>query len=158
MKGYSKDNIKLSYYGEPMFYINEKKRTVTCKLAAFLGGPVEDGAVPFGFEGVNFPPTEISVSSTARCHKDDVFDVEKGKRIALSKAENELYGQASQYVSQVAEKMDFIRTACNSFFTKSVRCQAHNIDYIDSLTMPAHPKYNKNPLPRKRGVEVVHIK
>lgn len=149
---YNRNSIKISFYREPEFYVNEKKRTVTCKLVGLLNGPYENSG------SVIFPSELIRVSSTARCHKDDTFDVEKGKRIALSKAENEMYCQASLLVSQFVEKLDFLRNACNDFAVKSIRCQAHNIDYIDSLTMPAHPMYNKNPLPRKRGVEMVHIK
>lgn len=153
MKGYNRETIKLSYCGEPEFFINEKKRTVTCKLVANLIGPEYHVWGEIQFDG-----DILKASATARCHKDDVFDIERGKRIALSKAENELYSKASMYVSDVAEKLDFIRTACNDFFKKSIMCQAHNIDYIDSLSVPAHPRYNKDVLPRKKGVEVNHIK
>ena len=137
MKGYNRNAIKVSF-NEPEFYINERKRTVTCRLEGFLNGPQDNAAWT---EEIDFPSTTLTTSSTARCHKDDNFDIERGKRIALSKAENEIYSMAS-----------------NEFAAKSIRCQAHNIDYIDSLSMPAHPRYNNNVLPRKKGVEVVHIK
>ena len=154
MKGYSKTLVKISYDGEPKFYVNELKRTVTCKLSGNLNGPCEDEM----WGDVDFPYKRISVAATARCHKDDEFDIERGKRIALSKAENELYSNASIEVSKFCEKLDFMRKVCDDFFIKSVRCQAHNIDYIDSLTMPEHPLYNKGILPRKRGTVVEHIK
>ena len=154
MKGYNRNTIKVSFE-EPEFYINEKKRTVTCKLEGFLNGPQDNSSWT---EDIDFPSSTLTVSSTARCHKDDTFDIERGKRIALSKAENEIYCMATLEVSKVAEKLDFLRNACNDFAAKSIRCQAHNIDYIDSLSMPAHPRYNNNVLPRKKGVEVVHIK
>lgn len=155
MKGYNRNAIKVSF-NEPEFYINEKKRTVTCRLEGFLNGP-QDNAASWT-EEIDFPSTMLTTSTTARCHKDDTFDVERGKRIALSKAENDIYSMATLEVSKVAEKLDFLRTACNEFAAKSIRCQAHNIDYIDSLSMPAHPRYNNNVLPRKKGVEVIHIK
>lgn len=153
MKGYNRNNIKVSF-GEPEFYVNEKKRTVTCRLEGYLNGP---NTMSWADE-ISFPNSNLTTSSTARCHKDDKFDIERGKRIALSKAENDIYSMATIEVSRVAEKLDFLRTACNDFAAKSVRCQAHNIDYIDSLSMPAHPNYNNNVLPRKKGVEVSHIK
>ena len=158
MKGYNRDNVKLSYIGEPEYYINEKKRTVTCKLRAEMLGPEEISSGWISPKYISFPFETMVSTATARCHKDDKFDIERGKRVALSKAENELYSMASLKVSEVAEKLDFLRTACNDFFKKSIRCQAHNIDYIDSLTMPAHPKYNNTPLGPKRGIEMEHIK
>ena len=148
-------NNKLSLR-EPEFYINEKKRTVTCKLSGFLFGPCDyrDWMMP----GINFPQKNYSVIATAHCNKNDVFDIERGKRIAMSKAENSIYSKAAIEVSNVCEKLDFLRDACNSFFKKSLKCQAHNIDYIDSLTMMAHPKYSNKPLPEKHGIVVEHIK
>ena len=157
MKGYDRDNVKLSYIGEPAYYINEKKRTVTCKLRAYLFGPVETKGGMWT-RGIDFPYETLTVTSTAYCHKGDKFDIERGKRVALSKAENELYSTASLKVSEIAEKLDFLRDACNDFFKKSIRCQAHNIDYIDSLTMPAHPRYHSAALGPKRGIEMEHIK
>lgn len=157
MKGFNKNLIKLSYTGEPKFFINEKKGTVTCKMSAVLNGPCE---IIDSFIGgdVSFPSSFMNSTGVARCHEGDVFDVEIGKRIALSKAENCLYNNAAIKVSEYCEKLDFMRSVCNEFAAKSFRCQAHNLDYIDSLTMPAHPKFNNNPLPRKRGTVVSHIK
>jgi len=156
MKGYSRTNIKLSMT-EPMYYINEKKRTVTCKLNGFLDGPVE-GNCWLTMGDINFPHKQYETTTTAYCHENDRFDIERGKRIALSKAENELYNQAALEVSSVMDKIDFLREACKDFFNKALKCQAHNIDYIDSLSMPAHPKYEDGELPEKRGLIVEHIK
>ena len=158
MKGYSKDVVKISYDGEPLFYINERKRTVTCVLRGTLRGPEYYNGNFIDWDGVSFNDKRISATETARCHKDDAFDVERGKRIALSKAENALYTKATLEVSKTIEQLDFIRDACDKFVIKAFNCQAHNFDYIDSLTMPAHPKYNDGPLSPKKGVEVSHIK
>ena len=111
MKGYNRNNIKLSI-DEPMFFVNEKKRTVTCKLNGFLSGPCSYNE--WMMAGINFPDKEYSITATAYCHENDVFDVERGKRIALSKAENGLYNKASLDVSNICERLDFLRDACNS--------------------------------------------
>lgn len=155
MKGYNRNNIKLSLE-EPMFYINERKRTVTCKLNGTLDGPCR--YEEWMMAGISFPPMEYSTTTTAYCHENDTFDIERGKRIALSKAENELYNKAALEVSNVCEQLDFLRDACNSFFKKSLKCQAHNNDYIQSLSVPTHPNYTDGELPEKRGLIVEHIK
>lgn len=158
MKGYDRDNVKLSYNGEPKYYINEKMRTVTCTLKAILGGPTQLFKGWIIEDGVNFPSKELTATATAYCHEDDTFDIERGKRIALSRAENELYAKALLQVSEVAERLDFMRKACNSFVKKSIKCQSHNLDYIDSLSVKTHPMYKEGPLPKKRGTVVQHIK
>ena len=153
MKGYSTNNIKVSFIHEPRFFINEKKRTVTCLLCGRLSGPEENV-----WPSLDFPAKSIEVRATAKCNKNDVFDIERGKRIAESKAENSFYNEAAIEVSRFAEKLDFLRSACNEFAAKSIRCQAHNIDYIDSLSMPAHPLYCNKVLPKKSGIVIEHIK
>jgi hypothetical protein len=159
MKNYTRSNIKISYQGEPIYYINEKKRTVTCQLTGLLVGPQElERGIWDTVDSISYPTMPLSVTATARCHENDRFDVERGKRIALSKAENEIYNRATVEVSNVCEKLDFLRSACNDFVKKSISCQAHNIDYIDSLSVPAHPKYTNEPLREKRGTVVGHIK
>ena len=155
MKGYNRNNIKISYLGEPKYYINEKKRTVTCNLLGMLVGPTFNGDY---WDNINFPSPMYNIFSTAHCRKGDKFDIERGKRIALSKAENKMYNTALLEVSTVAERLDFMRKACDEFARKSIICQSHNNDYIESLTVPSHPKYNNKPLPEKKGIVVEHIK
>ena len=154
MKGYNRNNIKISYLGEPHYYVNEKKRTVTCNLLGMLVGPTFNS----DWDNINFPSPMYNIFATAYCREEDKFDIERGKRIALSKAENNMYNTAMLEVSNVAERLDFMRNACDEFAKKAIACQSHNIDYIDSLTMPAHPKYSNKPLPEKKGVIVEHIK
>lgn len=150
MKGYNREDIKVRYIGVPMFYVNEKKGTVTCKVNATVIGPSKTD-FPWNSE-IEFPTKEISAEYTTRCHPDDTFDAERGKRIALARAENMLYAQASNHVSEVIRDLNDMLQACTKFAEKSVYCRAHNVDYVDSLTMPAHPKYKSGPMKAKSNM------
>jgi hypothetical protein len=154
MKGYNRDSIKVSFSEEPTFYINKRKKMITCKLVGVLRGPNETkGWFDLCGGCLDFPEKTIVAVGTAKCHKNDAFDIERGKRIAMSKAENAIYNRASSTVEDVVSKINFLNKVCEDFRAKAFRCQAHNLDYIDSLSMPAHPLYNKNKLSKKEGIE-----
>lgn len=141
MKGYERGNIKVSYFDDPVFYINEPKRTVTCKLSARTFVPEENY---FSGEAVvSMRPFTISEIATAKCHKNDTFDVERGKKIALAKAKSAVYLSAVHGVQKQIEQMNYLINAAEKFVDKGYRCIAVNEDYVDKLSMPGHPEYIK---------------
>lgn len=84
------------------YYVNEKKRSVTCVLRGYTecDGRVDD--IRLKNEGVIDPLVwgnnrfirdymEFTVCATTRCTENDEFDTNIGKKIALQKAKIKLY-------------------------------------------------------------------
>lgn len=154
MKGYNRNNIKITYVGEPVFYINERKKKIACRLAALLQVP-ETGWLE---DGPSMNMKDIIETVTVKCHEGDTFDVERGKKIALAEAKSAVYLSAIREVSKQAEKLQFLLNASNDFIEKGYACMACNDEYVDELSIVAHPKYIKDIKPIKEGTVAAHIK
>ena len=147
MKGFSRNNVKLTYTGVPEFYINENKRTVVCKLHTYVATPVDETH----FRGISLRSFSVNAIGRAKCSKDDEFDVERGKRIALGRAKSNIYIEAIHNITEQAEKLKYLHTICADFVKKAYTTVAVHDEYVDSLTFPAHPDYKKTVLPLKSG-------
>lgn len=135
---YNRNNFKLSFDKfNKHFYVNEKKRTVTCVVEAVLNVPSSWDSV------VNLWNKPFKVACTSKCHPDDRFDVDRGKRIALAKAENKTYEMSLKYLHEYEEHLLFILNAIENFRDKSNRQCEHNLDFIETLTNENHPMYKK---------------
>lgn len=142
------DNAKFNVtdqLNDTQFYVNEKKGTVVCVLEGYLNTPTGVGDILY------LPDRIFKGVGVAKCAKDDVFDVERGKRIALAKAENKVYESAMNYISKTTNRLADILSAYSKFCDKGCYTCSHNEDYIDSLSYEAHPNYIKNLKPLKRG-------
>ena len=145
---YNRHNFKLTFINdETKFFVNEHTGIVTCVLYGILKSPIPNSynycaLVPeMGFKGVGI----------AKCKKSDIFDVERGKRIALARAENKAYLNALGYLNEKATEFTYFLNAIEKFGDKTFRCCAHNEDYIDSLSYDAHPNYVKDLKPLKHN-------
>ena len=136
---YPRTDFKLSIDdSQTKFFINQEKGVVTCVIEAYLitpeivRGPIAIYSEYFKARGV------------AKCHNDDIFDVERGKRIALAKAENAVYTKAIKFLNDqmfITNKyLDKIKT----FINKGMKQCFHNNDYIESIHNTKHPLYKKN--------------
>lgn len=136
---YSRDDFKLSFLkSKAQFFVNEKKRIVSCVVEGELKSPYNwNSSVSIGY------PT-LKGTGVATCKDGDVFDVERGKRIALAVAENDVYSQAKTYLSTVMKELQFFSRKISDFNTKSDRCREHNKDYITSIHDKNHPMYKTN--------------
>ena len=145
---YNRTNIKLSFFNnETKFFVNEEKGTVACKVYACVMTPWANGSI------VGLPYGMIATGvGVAKCMEGDTFDVERGKRIALAKAENKAYLEALDQLVEYRNELDFFTNAINEFEDKTYHCCAHNEEFIQSLSYEAHPKYKKDLKPLKRGL------
>ena len=145
----SGENFKVSYAdNSAKFFVNEEKRTVACELTGALTIPEE---VEDFFECASWEV--ITVTAVARCSKNDTFDVNRGKRIALAKAENKVYLQALRLINEASEGAEDLLSARDRFAQKAYACCAHNEEYIDSISYPQHPNYKATVTEPKRGRE-----
>lgn len=144
--GFNRSDIKVSFNNEgTKFYVNEKKGTVVCAVEAVL-------LVPTNWDGCVFVPgVRIIEKGIAKCAPGDTFDVERGKRIALARAENKVYLSALKHLDGFMEQIAVIVNAYEEFNDKAYHACAHNEDYIESLSYEAHPKYKKDLTQMKKG-------
>lgn len=149
MKNYNRDYFKLSFDKEDtQFYVNEKKKSVTCKVTCVLH-------VPYSWESpVHIPWKCFNITATTKCCDSDVFDVERGKRIAMAKAENKAYSQAASYLFEQLKHLMFFQTSIYKFLEKTDHQCAHNEEYIDSVSNPKSPNYKENLTGVKSGTTI----
>lgn len=150
MKNYNRDYCKLLFDKEDtQFYVNEKKKTVTCKVTCVLH-------VPYSWESpVDMLGRTFHIVATTKCCDSDVFDVERGKRIAMAKAENKAYTQAATYLFEHLKHFMFFQTSIYKFLDKTDHQCAHNEEYIDMISNPKNPNYKKELKGVKNGVTIV---
>lgn len=143
---FNRNNFKISFVNEmTRFFVNEEKRTVVCVLYGNLNVPtIWDGCV-------YIPQNLLCERGVAKCAPEDVFDVERGKRIALAKAENQMYLSALKYLDNYMAQIAVFVNAFEMFNDKAYHACAHNDDYISSLSYEAHPNYRENLTPLKKG-------
>lgn len=148
--------FKISFNEEPQFFIDEKRKTVVCKMIGLLRGPFADY---WGGEvSLKELYEEIEGVAVAKCSEKDTFDINRGKRIALAKAENTIYKLARNFLTErITEIYTSILRKTAEFSQKSDWCINHNKFYIDKLSNENNPEYVKEVLPPKRGTEVKHI-
>lgn len=143
MKNYDRNDFKLTFLKEyTKFYVNEMEETVACTVIAELKTPQEsnyDANIPF-----KIPYKIIRCSSVASCHNGDIFDVEKGKRIALAKAENKAYRKASSYLFESQKHLNFLSSSIDKFISKGFNQCLHNDEYVQIISDVNHPKYKEN--------------
>lgn len=147
MKGYNRTYLKLSFDKENThFYVNEKKKTVVCMVNSFLNTPYNPQS-PVDVYGKYFKGIGV-----AKCHGEDIFDVERGKRIALTKAEDNAYANALKYLGEQRKYLVEMMFMIDSFSNKANHQFEHNHDYIESVSNINHERYKSEVLPVKRGV------
>lgn len=143
---FTRNDFKISFDGESTeFFVNEKKGTVVCVLTGILDTPKDYD------ESIWIPNKFFKEKGIAKCVDGDVFDVERGKRIALAKAENRMYISALRYIENCVKPYEFVFNAFEKFTDKAYHTCAHNDEYICSLSYEAHPRYVKDLKPLKRG-------
>lgn len=141
MNKYYRNDVKLSFNKESIvFFVNEDKKVVTCKMDAELLMPHK-----YPIDGtIYLDNTFIKGVGVAKCCKEDVFDIERGKRIALAKAESNAYSKArnytNKYVVELIQNLDIL----SDFDEKCLSCIEHNEDYIESVSNTEHPLYKKD--------------
>lgn len=123
------ENFKLTMRPEfTQFFVDGAN--VTCKMYYQLLAPE-----PF-FELCGF--VAGVVVATAHCHKDDTFNLETGKKVALAKAESRAYKEARRVMNRRLQ--DTVNTVvqladmAERFSEKAETAIEHNKEYITRIT------------------------
>ena len=88
--------LKLSFFGEPVFYVNEKKKSTTCKLMAHLKVPNDTVGNLLCIK--EFIIDDFVVTATVTLQEGDEWDSDKGRRLAYAKAKKKAYMHARQLI------------------------------------------------------------
>ena len=98
-KSDSVSRIKLSFDGDPQFFINTKNKTVTCKIRSHINYPSELRLLNvYSFYKNNGIFTSVGV---AKLHEGDEWNEELGRRIAEAKAKRHAYAAGFNYANSI---------------------------------------------------------
>lgn len=98
------DKLKFDYY------VNEEKRTVACKLTVppnFVDTELGDILLRNDFYSsyCSFDDKQYEYIGVAKCHPEDTFEVDKGKRIAKLKALKKFNADKYLYFTQFSTSL-----------------------------------------------------
>lgn len=115
-KGKELPRLKLSFIGEPIFYVNEKKKSITCKLVVRIKAPKYTVANLLCIK--EFLIDNFDVSATVTLREGDEWDFVKGRRLAHAKAKKEAYTLArnriiNECLVPLRESAMIIANACD---------------------------------------------
>ena len=110
------------------FYVDKNKRAVTCVIKGSLDTDVCD-CIYLGDMWDNlrhkfnlYPPgTILTFIATTKCHKDDIFDEVKGKRIAESKAKAKMFKYYARMFSAIENSLN------TNILSKIIRLKIANV-------------------------------
>ena len=145
--------IEFSKSGNVVYYIDTESKTVIAKLRCheddpmtLIGsqlmkqtsgdgfGPLELAAYPFFFEEFKIQNDYIG---KAKCHPDDEFDIDFGKRLALLRAKQKyldaverVLDKSNKWVEQVANRIDRL---CMSQYRKVIDNRIAENTLLDTL-------------------------
>ena len=88
--------LKLSFIGEPVFYTNKKNKTTTCVLKAYIKAPNETAANLLCIK--ELITHVFTVAATVALQEGDMWDSDKGLRLAHAKAKRKAYIHARRLI------------------------------------------------------------
>jgi hypothetical protein len=132
------------------YYVNEKKRTVTVKADVTVSTPeyitnvIDRDQLPNGFDEAGIFEWDtredgmFELSWTAKCAEGDVFDVEKGKKIAIAHLEANAYNRVAKsltrWLIRFRKFINIIEVRADEFIDKANSAAEHDLTYIDSIS------------------------
>lgn len=137
--------LKLSFDNNIRYFVNEKKRTVTCVLnAKFTEAPRY--TFPYGIPEYTLCD-KIKGVGVAKCAEGDTFNADFGKSIARARAEIDAYMNANRYIEKYKEALEKSIHSLDNFISKSYNYAVHNLSYIDKKVSCLYDKhdYEMNP-------------
>ena len=121
--------IKIHFYGEKF---SHKGNKVVCVVNYNIYAPeYYDKHGSYG----NFRFETMKAIGVAVCGEDDIFDFEKGKKIAKARAETEAYKRATELLrDKVFNLANAYVNMYTDFYLKNMNVRKHNKEYIKKLT------------------------
>lgn len=126
------------------YFVNEAKRTVTVVADVAVKTPgdilntINQAQLPTGFNENMYPwEDSITMRHTAVCSKDDQWDVEKGKKIAMAMLEAKAYESMMKRLNTWYERFtDFserLWNVINDFNARAYTASSHDRSYVNRI-------------------------
>lgn len=126
------------------YFVNEAKRTVTVVADVAVKTPgdilntINQAQLPTGFNENMYPwEDHITMRHTAVCSKDDQWDVEKGKKIAMAMLEAKAYESMMKRLNTWYERFtDFserLWNVINDFNARAYTASSHDRSYVNRI-------------------------
>ena len=115
-------NITLSFQ-TPRYVVNEKNGVVICYLDFRINYP------HLLYNHTYWHPMQ-SVKALTIVKDNDTFDVAKGKKIALAKAENKAYLKVQNYVKMAEKDLSKVLQTISNYNRKADKVINHNLEYL----------------------------
>ena len=114
------------------YFINEEKKTVSCKMFYRLK---VDSDICESLAGLldEFPTYLQYVTATTHLSKGDIFDVKKGMQVARAKAETMAYKNMRQIIKNLSSKLSRMLVVTTDFEKKADETINHNKRYIETF-------------------------
>ena len=123
------------------FFVNEEKKIVTCIITAdFNINKLEHPPLTYLTPKV-FVENGIGNSSAivevgiAKCNPLDVFDIDKGKRIAESRAKQQIFKKANRFYTSVSVEIESKISYFDELAETCLRISQNEIDYLENKLM-----------------------
>lgn len=146
-----RESFKLSFNPNPKYYVNTKKKKVTCILSATFLVP---SFTADDYKAIlpNMFSLDIQAKGVAKCSEKDDFDANRGMHIALAKAEMKAYRAAKEYLNECTGTVMTMAKMANDFFAKADYFLKHNEEHVEVLSDVNNENYNKNLKPIKANI------
>lgn len=123
-----RNEIKISFTDQK-FYVNQETKEIVCVLSF---KPLYPPFVKNVLEQLCIVVPE-TCKSIARLKEQDIFNVAKGQKVALAKAENKAYRIVGKQLKIAQEYINLANWQISSFSNKVDFVTNHNVEYINKF-------------------------
>lgn len=123
-----RNEIKISFTDQK-FYVNQETKEVVCVLSF---KPLYPPFVENVLKQLGIVVPE-ACKSVARLKEQDIFDISKGQKVALAKAENKVYRVVGKQLKIAQEYINLANWQISSFLNKVDFVTNHNVEYINKF-------------------------
>ena len=147
MYNFNYDGSKFRLHiNNPQYFVNEKKKTITLVADTVVDVPeyimqtiaYEKLPQGFGYDTSWVGIDTVKMTVTVKCHEDDVFDVEKGKKIAMAKLEARAYQRFIKTLGNWRKRFNTFIDSLDVMYMDFVRragdAAEHDLKYIDEIS------------------------
>lgn len=119
-------------FDETKFIVNEEKKTVTCIISAKFTPYSQQTEV-----GLRYHLSELTkkfrVAGVSKCHPDDQFSVETGKRIAESRAKKKVYSMGKELGKKFLRYTEILSSDITKMISNMETYHDKEVWHIESL-------------------------
>ena len=114
------------------YFVNEEKKTVTCKLTYSLKTDYDTEEALVHLINM-FPFYTQNATATTHLAEGDTFDVKKGMQVARAKAETMAYKRMKQIIKTLSGKLASMLVSTNDFVNRADDVIKHNNEYLKTF-------------------------